>query len=195
MLGLDCISRVCEAPIGNVELSWPRIQAALDADGIWTREVAIAAAATVAVETGVYADGDGDGDKEILTFLPIRELGSTKRLNWMYDRRTDLGNTADLDGDGALYCGRGFIQLTGRDNYIIYGNELDLDLVGNPDLALDPENAARIFARFFLKSRAAEAAMGGDWFRVRRRVNGGDNGMEPFLAFVSGLRGCWRDAA
>ncbi len=195
MLELNCISRVCKAPMANVEASWPLVVSALYSDGIWNKDVAIAAAATIAVETGVYADGDGDGDKEILTFLPIRELGSAKRLNWMYDRRTDLGNTPELDGDGALWCGRGLIQLTGKKNYILYGEELGIDLVGNPDLALDPKHAADIFARYFLKSRAAEAAMGGDWFRVRRRVNGGDNGMEPFLAFVSGLHGCWKDAA
>lgn len=34
-----------------------------------------------------------------------------------YDTRTDLGNTPQVDGDGRLYKGRGWIQCTGKNNY------------------------------------------------------------------------------
>src|SRR5262245_41893449 len=44
-----------------------------------------------------------------------------------YDYRTDLGNNGE--GQGALYRGRGFIQLTGKDNYEAYGKA-----IGHPEL-------------------------------------------------------------
>ena len=61
-----------------------------------------------------------------------------------------LGNTQP--GDGERFRGRGFIQLTGRANYADMGRRLGFDLVGNPDLASDPQIAAKIFAQY-LKDR------------------------------------------
>lgn len=53
-----------------------------------------------------------------------------------------LGNTKP--GDDAKYHGRGYIQLTGRDNYRQAQQALDLPLVNQPELAADPQIAAKI---------------------------------------------------
>lgn len=58
----------------------------------------------------------------------------------MYGGR--MGN--DQPGDGYKYRGRGYIQLTGKNQYEAAGQALGMDLVKNPDLAAEPENAARI---------------------------------------------------
>jgi len=47
------------------------------------------------------------------------------------------------------YYGRGYVQLTWRDNYKKYGNLLHLDLVGQPDLALEPKTALFILVHGF----------------------------------------------
>lgn len=60
-------------------------------------------------------------------------------------------------GDGYRYCGRGYIQLTGKDQYRAAGEALDLDLVANPDLAANPENAARI-ATWYWQNKVPQAA-------------------------------------
>ena len=77
---------------------------------------------------------------------PITEFGSRS-----YFRKYDigrlaraLGNTPQEDGDGFKYRGRGLVQLTGYANYKNAGRELNLDLVGQPDLALRPDVATRI---------------------------------------------------
>lgn len=77
---------------------------------------------------------------------PIHELGGPNYLR-KYDTgplAAALGNTPEADGDGILYAGRGLVQLTGRRNYENAGKMLGLDLMTNPDLALEPSNAARI---------------------------------------------------
>ena len=56
-----------------------------------------------------------------------------------------MGNTQP--GDGFKYRGRGYVQVTGRANYSHDGTLLGLDLVGNPDLALQPDVAYRIASR------------------------------------------------
>ena len=58
-----------------------------------------------------------------------------------------LGNTES--GDGYAYRGRGFTQLTGRNNYRDIGDHLGLDLVNHPDDAAKPEIAAKIAIDFW----------------------------------------------
>lgn len=77
------------------------------------------------------------GDK----MQPIYERG-TKAYFKKYEGRASLGNTEP--GDGYLYRGRGLVQITGRRNYAYWANRLGIDLVGNPDLALDMDVAVRL---------------------------------------------------
>ncbi len=92
-----------------------------------------------------------------------------------YEGRADLGNTQP--GDGERYKGRGYIQVTGRHNYTEAGQALGLDLVNNPELAAQPENAARIAAWYWESRGINTAADSGDFTQVTRMINGGTNGL------------------
>ena len=92
-----------------------------------------------------------------------------------YEGRADLGNTQP--GDGARFKGRGYIQVTGRYNYEQAGQALGLDLVSNPELAAQPENAARIAAWYWTSRDINDAADSGDFTQVTRLINGGTNGL------------------
>lgn len=161
------ISQAANAPLGNCEREWPRLVEALGAYHMDDRPVLIAAAATVSAETG--------------SFAPIPEYGTGEE----YEGRADLGNVQP--GDGPRYKGRGLIQLTGRANYRSYGQQLGVDLEGSPDLALDPTVSARVFALYFRTTNCDGLARGGDWYGVRRAVNGGLNGIVAFMAVVNAL--------
>lgn len=89
----------------------------------------------------------------------------------MYGNR--MGN--DDAGDGYRYRGRGFIQLTGKDNYRAAGDALDLDLVNRPELAAERANAARI-ALWYWRERVP-AADRDDVSAATRRINGGLTGL------------------
>ena len=80
------------------------------------------------------------------TMQPITEYGGKSYFN-KYDSGSlakALGNTQALDGDGYLYRGRGFVQLTGKANYLRASKELGKDFLNNPDLALETDIAATI---------------------------------------------------
>lgn len=83
------------------------------------------------------------------TMQPIRERGGEVYFRRLYDPMglnpglaARLGNTAP--GDGAMFCGRGYVQLTGRANYAKAAEACHADLVAQPELALQPNIAARI---------------------------------------------------
>ena len=117
----------------------------------------------------------GTINAETSAFAPIPEYGSGSE----YEGRADLGNTQP--GDGPRFKGRGFIQLTGRHNYRHMGEKLGVDLENNPDLALQPDIAVRVFAAY-LQPRAhaiRTALANGDLAQARRYVNGGTNGLGP----------------
>lgn len=93
-----------------------------------------------------------------------------------YEGRADLGNV--MPGDGSRYKGRGFIQITGRDNYRHFGDKIGLDLESNPELAKDPEVAAKIAIEYWKERVNREAAQNGDVLTVTKNINGGINGLE-----------------
>lgn len=93
------------------------------------------------------------------TMQPIAERGGEAYFWRMYDPgglrpavAARLGN--DRPGDGALFHGRGYVQLTGRANYREAGEKLGMDLEHVPDGALQPMIAALILCR----------GMGQGWF-------------------------------
>lgn len=168
----NAIARVLGCPLRNVETHLPSIVAALKNQGIYSKPCLIAAIATIGVETP--------------KFQPIREIGNARYFTSMYEGRRDLGNIQP--GDGAKYCGRGHLQLTGRANYRTYGQCLGIDLENNPDLALKPDVSALVLALYFKNRNIHALAEKGDWPLVRKAVNGGVNGLDRFLKLVNQLK-------
>lgn len=114
------------------------------------------------------------------TMQPITESGGRKYFD-KYDTgkiAKTLGNTPDADGDGYKYRGRGYVQITGRANYAKAGDWLNLDLIGNPDVALQPTIAAAILVRGcaagWFTGRKLSDYLPGDYVNARRIVNGTD---------------------
>jgi predicted chitinase len=91
------------------------------------------------------------------------------------DLAKSLGNTQP--GDGFRYRGRGPIQITGRDNYKKYGDLLGVDLIGNPDLAAQPEYAFQTAGLFWKMRGLNELADAEDFTTITKRINGGLNGL------------------
>ena len=114
------------------------------------------------------------------TMQPITEYGGRKYFE-KYDTgklAKALGNTPQADGDGYIYRGRGYVQLTGRANYAKAGEWLKLDLLHKPDLALQPSVAAQILVRgcsngWFTGKKLADY-LPGDYRGARKIVNGTD---------------------
>lgn len=114
------------------------------------------------------------------TMRPIVEYGGRKYFN-KYDTgklAAALGNTPAADGDGYLYRGRGYVQVTGRANYGKAGLALGLDLLRHPDMALHPTVASQILVRgcsegWFTGKKLGEY-LPGDYRNARRVVNGTD---------------------
>jgi predicted chitinase len=71
-----------------------------------------------------------------------------KFFDYVYGGR--YGNGPIGSGDGYKYRGRGFIGITFKGVYEKYGKALNIDLVGNPDLANDPKIAAKIAVQLML---------------------------------------------
>ncbi|MEY8830528.1 glycoside hydrolase family 19 protein [Sedimentitalea sp. XS_ASV28] len=103
-----------------------------------------------------------------------------KIANRVYANRMGNGNPAS--GDGWRYRGRGFLQLTGKDNYTRYGDAIGEDLVANPDRAADPDVCWLIAAEYFARTRRSgrnvlEWSDVPDIIMVTKAINGGTHGL------------------
>lgn len=118
------------------------------------------------------------------TLQPIKELGSYKYLSYLDTGRiaARLGNTPEADGDGQRYAGRGYVQITGTDNYKKFSTILGIDLLTYPDKALEPVTAAKILTIGCIHGVFTTKKLG-DYIRLgnrtefrnaRRVVNGTD---------------------
>ncbi len=98
---------------------------------------------------GAWAYALATGHHEAGEWLYYKELGSTERFTRLYDikgqrpaKAKELGNVRA--GDGARYCGRGPVGITGRSNYRKQGAKLGIDLENSPELAEQPDIGARL---------------------------------------------------
>ena len=91
--------------------------------------------------------------------------------NLCYSSR--MGNGPAESGEGWAFRGRGLKQLTGKFNYEKCGLGLGVDLVGNPDLLLEPMYAARSAGWFWKSNSLSTFADKGDMEGMTKRINGG----------------------
>lgn len=102
-----------------------------------------------------------------------------KIANKVYGSR--MGNGDEASGDGYKFRGRGYIQLTGKDNYKAFSDFIGEDCVANPDLVAIkyPLTSA---AFFFHKNKLWDICDKGHSHdivaAVSKRVNGGVIGLE-----------------
>lgn len=108
-----------------------------------------------------------------------------KIANRVYANR--MGNGNEESGDGFRYRGRGFIQLTGKANYIACGQGLGIDLIKNPDYLLTAEGAARSAGWFWKSRNLSRSGDMGDIISNTKLINGGLNGLEHRVSLYKKL--------
>lgn len=160
-------------PPSNVATSWPLVERALDDRAIYSPLCAVAAIATISVETR--------------RFRPSKLSDRRDYLEALYENRRDLGN--DQPGDGVKFCGRGFIPILGRGSYEYFGREIGVDLLRNPDLAMEPAIAAAILAVQFKDRGVRALADQRNWRMVRLRVAPDGTAWKWFFDVVLKLAG------
>ncbi|WP_286707998.1 glycoside hydrolase family 19 protein [Psychrobacter sp. UBA2514] len=120
------------------------------------------------------------------TMQAITEYGGVRYFD-KYDTgrlAERLGNTPEADGDGYKYRGRSHVMITGYGNYKKFTDILGIDLVNNPDLALDPIVSAKILTIGSLKGTFTTRRLSqyikygleySEWVNARRVINGVDD--------------------
>ncbi|CAB4124284.1 COG3179 Predicted chitinase [uncultured Caudovirales phage] len=96
--------------------------------------------------------------------------------NRVYANR--MGNGAQESGDGFRYRGRGFIQLTGKENYTKCGDAIGKDLVNMPELLENIESAVKSAAWFWNSHNLNALADADDIINMTKKINGGTVGLE-----------------
>ncbi|MEQ1901932.1 MAG: glycoside hydrolase family 19 protein [Devosia sp.] len=120
------------------------------------------------------------------TFRPIKEYGGENYFIKMYDVRGERPQNArdhgnDQPGDGPKYCGRGFVQLTWKNNYRAMSKVTGVDLVAHPERAMELPVATKILFYGMMNGSFTGKKLGDyfnpageDWVNARRIINGKD---------------------
>ncbi len=89
-----------------------------------------------------------------------------------------MGNGDEASKDGWKYRGRGYIQLTGKDNYTRCGKDLGVDLLATPEYLETIEGAIKSACWYWTTNKLNQYADSGDIKALTKRINGGYNGLE-----------------
>jgi putative chitinase len=112
----------------------------------------------------------------------LYERKPEKIANLVYGSR--MGNGPEASGDGYRYRGRGYIQLTGKDNYKAFDAVVSENILENPDLVATKYplmSAAWFFHKNGLHKIADKGATDAVVIEVTKRVNGGTIGLADRL--------------
>jgi len=88
-----------------------------------------------------------------------------------------MGNGDENSGDGSKFRGRGYIQITGCDNYTSLSKDLGIDFIKNPELLETVKYAALSAGWFWNKNNLNALADKDDVLKVTKRINGGTHGL------------------
>jgi putative chitinase len=96
--------------------------------------------------------------------------------NRVYANR--MGNGPEESGDGWRYCGRGLIQLTGKDNYTFFAASIDVPVEEASEYLQTFEGAVQSACFFWDQNNLNQWADKGDILTLTKRINGGTIGLE-----------------
>jgi putative chitinase len=108
--------------------------------------------------------------------------------NRIYANR--IGNGDESSGDGWNYRGRGYLQITGKDNYQAMGDAIGVDLVSNPDLVESDYpmmSAAWFFDSHNLWSICDKGVDAATITIVTEHVNGGQLGLSARVQYTTDI--------
>jgi putative chitinase len=91
-----------------------------------------------------------------------------------------MGNGPESTGEGFKFRGRGYIQLTGKENYTAFGKSINEDMTANPDKVATHYpllSAAWFFNKNGLHRMADEGSTDAVVTKITKRVNGGTIGL------------------
>jgi putative chitinase len=114
-------------------------------------------------------------------YFPTDELAAAyamkpeKIANRVYANR--MGNGDEASGDGYCYCGRGLIQLTGKQNYTNFGESLEISPEEVSEYLATFEGAAQSACWFWETNNLNKWADAGDVVKMTKIINGGDIGL------------------
>ena len=89
-----------------------------------------------------------------------------------------MGNGPEATGDGFKYCGRGLIQLTGKQNYTKFAESIDTPIEDIPEFLGTFEGAIQSACWFWETNNLNQYADSGDILTMTKRINGGTIGLE-----------------
>jgi putative chitinase len=103
-----------------------------------------------------------------------------KIANRVYGGR--MGNGAEPTGDGFKYCGRGLIQLTGKNNYQAFADSIETPIEEIPAFLATFEGAVQSACWFWETNNLNQYADSGDILTMTKRINGGTIGLSDRIA-------------
>lgn len=89
-----------------------------------------------------------------------------------------MGNGPEASGDGFKYCGRGLIQLTGKDNYTSFAESIETPVEEIPEFLGTFEGAVQSACWFWENNNLNQFADSGDMLTLTKRINGGTLGLD-----------------
>ena len=124
--------------------------------------------------------------KTFAKYFPTAELAQQyankpeRIANRVYASR--MGNGNEASGDGYRYCGRGLIQLTGKDNYTFFAGSLGIPVEEAAEYLATFEGAAQSACFFWEQNNLNRFADANDVKGLTRAINGGYIGLDDRIS-------------